>query len=115
MAEIKLDDTHKQLKLESNQDNEINRLSEKLNCLNLEKQNYKQYVKPVDEEYKKLFVYVNMFVILMSLYKNANKLIPLELREKKYNFSCLGGRVVREHRMFFLSEVFYRNYALNLY
>ena len=53
MAEIKLDDTHKQLKLESNQDNEINRLSEKLNCLNLEKQNYKQYVKPVDEEYKK--------------------------------------------------------------
>ena len=63
----------------------------------------------VDEEYKKLFVYVNMFAILMSSYKKENKLIPLELREKKYNFSCLGGRVIREHRMFFLSEVFYRD------
>ena len=63
----------------------------------------------VNEEYKKLFVYVNMFAILMCLYKKTNKLIPLKLRDKKYNFSCLGGRVIRDHRMFFLSEIFYRN------
>ena len=62
-----LKDNIEQLKLESNQDNEINGLKDnieqlklesnqktkKLNSINLEKQNYKQYVKPVDEEYKK--------------------------------------------------------------
>ncbi len=59
----------------------------------------------VDEEYKKLFVYVNVFAIMMGLYKNNIK----RHTTKKYNFSCLGGRVVRDHRMYFLSEIYYRN------
>jgi hypothetical protein len=63
----------------------------------------------VDEEYKSLLIYVNMFAIMVNLYKENKQLISLESKEKKYNFSCLGGRVIRDHRMFFLTEIFYRN------
>tara|TARA_B100000809_G_C15124168_1_gene525506 strand:- start:1155 stop:2459 length:1305 start_codon:yes stop_codon:yes gene_type:complete len=59
----------------------------------------------VNEEYKKLFVYVNVFAIMMGLYKNNVK----QSKIKKYNFSCLGGRVLRDRRMYFLSEIYYRN------
>jgi len=63
----------------------------------------------VNEEYRSLLVYVNMFAIMVNLYKENDQLISLDSKEKKYNFSCLGGRVIRDHRMFFLTEIFYRN------
>jgi len=58
----------------------------------------------VNEEYKKLFICVNVFAIMMGLYNNIK-----QPKIKKYNFSCLGGRVLRTRRMYFLSEIYYRN------
>tara|TARA_B110001454_G_scaffold201124_1_gene207270 strand:+ start:353 stop:1657 length:1305 start_codon:yes stop_codon:yes gene_type:complete len=58
----------------------------------------------VNEEYRKLFICVNVFAIMMGLYKNVKRHTT-----KKYNFSCLGGRVLRDRRMYFLSEIYYRN------
>ena len=63
----------------------------------------------VNEEYRSLLIYVNMFALFMNLYKESKQLISLESKEKKYNFSCLGGSLIRDHRMFFLTEIFYRN------